>query len=119
LFHREKEIDLRVTKVTREHYWLENGEQIKHYFTLSEPWSIEQMQTVYDLCCLGAPKPLVFQPKPRPDLSKEKIVEALEACNYKQVRAAERIGVPLAVLRGRIKKYGITHPRWYKLRVEF
>jgi len=45
---------------------------------------------------------------------KESIVKALEACLWIQKDAARRLGISPRALNYKIKKLGITHPRWRK-----
>jgi DNA-binding NtrC family response regulator len=44
-------------------------------------------------------------------LERQRIVEALEACNGNQTRAAEMLGVPRAKLGARLDEFGIARPR--------
>jgi transcriptional regulator with GAF, ATPase, and Fis domain len=79
------------------------------------------MQNVWDACqhlCVQACVTTDGIKKRRrpvfmPEIGHDEVVQALEACNYKQLETAEMLGIPPAVLRYRIKKYKITHPRWY------
>jgi DNA-binding NtrC family response regulator len=48
------------------------------------------------------------------DNEKELILDALKECLWIQKDAALRLGVTRRVLNYKIKKYGITHSRWYK-----
>jgi DNA-binding NtrC family response regulator len=45
---------------------------------------------------------------------KEMILETLAACLWIQKDAAHRLGISPRALNYKIKKYGITHPRWRK-----
>ncbi|MDY0041309.1 MAG: sigma-54 dependent transcriptional regulator [Desulforhabdus sp.] len=47
---------------------------------------------------------------------KEAILSALEECAWVQKEAAERLGVSPRALNYKIRKIGITHPRWLKNR---
>jgi len=47
---------------------------------------------------------------------KEAILRALEDCAWVQKEAAERLGVSPRALNYKIRKLGITHPRWLKNR---
>ncbi|MBW1974330.1 MAG: sigma-54-dependent Fis family transcriptional regulator [Deltaproteobacteria bacterium] len=49
-----------------------------------------------------------------PDNERQRIIDALEKCNWVQKCAAGLLGVSPRVLNYRIKKYGITHPKWRK-----
>ncbi len=50
------------------------------------------------------------------DLEKNSILEALEKTHWIQQEAARLLGVSKRVIHYKIKKYGITHPRWIKNR---
>ena len=50
------------------------------------------------------------------DLEKNTILEALEKTHWIQQDAAKLLGVSKRVIHYKIKKYGITHPRWIKNR---
>ncbi len=50
------------------------------------------------------------------DMEKNTIVEALEKTHWIQQDAAKLLGVSKRVIHYKIKKYGITHPRWIKNR---
>ena len=60
----------------------------------------------------------IDSPKPEPqhliDHEKELIVGALEKSLWIQKDAAALLGITPRTLHYKIKKYGITHPRWYK-----
>lgn len=45
---------------------------------------------------------------------RELVDETLAACNWSQKDAAARLGVTPRMLNYKIKKYGITHPKWRK-----
>ncbi|CAB5115160.1 Two-component system response regulator protein [Olavius algarvensis associated proteobacterium Delta 3] len=45
---------------------------------------------------------------------KENIIQALESCLWIQKDAAHRLGISPRALNYKIKKLGITHPRWLK-----
>ena len=110
----------RVTWVSRKAFGLSDGSVCQHPFELSDDWTVEQMQTIFDICnhrkatptCLTAKKRRL--PCFRPDIGESEVLRALEACNYKQVEAKELLGVNDGVLQHRIRKYKITHPRWTK-----
>lgn len=58
-----------------------------------------------------------FLPRERPTLfenEKERIVQALEETLWIQKDAANLLGISPRVLNHKIKKFGITHPRWRK-----
>ncbi|NIO03422.1 MAG: hypothetical protein GTN74_02075 [Proteobacteria bacterium] len=50
------------------------------------------------------------------DMEKNTITEALEKTHWIQQDAAKLLGVSKRVIHYKIKKYGITHPRWIKNR---
>jgi transcriptional regulator with GAF, ATPase, and Fis domain len=50
------------------------------------------------------------------DMEKNTIIEALEKTHWIQQDAAKLLGVSKRVIHYKIKKYGITHPRWIKNR---
>jgi len=50
------------------------------------------------------------------DLEKTSILDALEKTHWIQQEAAKRLGISKRVIHYKIKKYGITHPRWIKNR---
>lgn len=50
------------------------------------------------------------------DLEKNTILEALDKTHWIQQDAAKLLGVSKRVIHYKIKKYGITHPRWIKNR---
>jgi len=57
------------------------------------------------------------RPEPQRDLSKQEmqsILQALEECLWIQKDAARKLGLSPRVLNYKIKKFGITHPRWRK-----
>jgi DNA-binding NtrC family response regulator len=45
---------------------------------------------------------------------KQMIIEALDSCLWIQKDAADRLGISPRALNYKIKKFGITHPRWRK-----
>ncbi|HOI95301.1 MAG TPA: sigma-54 dependent transcriptional regulator [Syntrophobacter fumaroxidans] len=47
---------------------------------------------------------------------KEMILEALEACHWTQKDAASMLGITPRMLNYKVRKYGITHPRWRRNR---
>ncbi len=76
-----------------------------------------------DGCHLVLPEPLdLAAPATSPvvrqaslvENEREMIVDALNACLWIQKDAAERLGVSPRALNYKIKKFGITHPRWRK-----
>ena len=50
------------------------------------------------------------------DLEKNTILDALDRTHWIQQEAAKLLGVSKRVIHYKIKKYGITHPRWIKNR---
>jgi transcriptional regulator of acetoin/glycerol metabolism len=114
----------KVKWVSRTHFGLTDGTKYKHPFKLSEDWTVEQMQIVWDLirdfgdtitCTVqGKRKKPCF----RPDIGEAEVLMALALCGYKQTGAARTLGISQGVLRHRIKKFGITHPRWYRNKPE-
>ena len=101
-----------MTRVDRCCFELEDGSRHKHPFKLSEDWTVAQMQIVFDCCHFD------YQPRrgrcPKYDISEDALIAALKVCDYKQIPTAELLGVDQAVVQYRIKKYKITHPRWWK-----
>ena len=107
----------RVTWVTQQAFGLSDGQECQHPFRLSEKWTVEQMQAVWDSCnhlCARFPCTRKRRPVFRPDIGYAEVVRALSASDYKQIKTANLLGVPFGVLRHRIKKYKITHERWPK-----
>ena len=106
----------RVTWVSRKAFGLSDGSVCQHPFELSEDWTLDQMQTIYESCkgmagsCgLATQKP----PREKIDLNYSKIVQALEAFQYNQTKTAAFLRVSHQVLRRRLIKYHITHSSWY------
>jgi transcriptional regulator with GAF, ATPase, and Fis domain len=112
---------VRVAWVTKTEYGLANGTVNSHPFPLSDKWTVTQMQTVLDWCYYDAPKPWLERAKPvfRPDIGRDEVLEALEKCEYYQEATAKMLGIKVGPLKNRIKKYGITHPRWYRTKDEY
>jgi transcriptional regulator of acetoin/glycerol metabolism len=117
---------LRVVWVSESRYRLSDGSIIEHPFRLSDKWTVTQMQTVLDWCHHDdAPKPWLIKaperakPVFRPDIGRDEVIQALEECEYYQDEAAKLLGIKRGSLWNKIKKYGITHPRWYRNKEEF
>jgi transcriptional regulator with GAF, ATPase, and Fis domain len=96
----------KVAWVTRTHFGLTDGSEYKHPFVLSEDWTVEQMQIVWD-SCQGAPTmKRIF--------TLECIVFALENNDWHQTRAAEFLGIPQTKLNYYVRKYRLRHHKWKK-----
>ncbi len=50
------------------------------------------------------------------DMERGLVLQTLEHCNWVQKEAAELLGISGRVLNYKIKRFGITHPRWKKNR---
>jgi len=61
-------------------------------------------------------EPEQFNPLETHVHEKEKILETLDNCLWIQKDAATLLGITPRTLNYKIKKYGITHPRWRKHR---
>ena len=59
-------------------------------------------------------EPALGHPASLEEKEKEMIMETLAACLWIQKDAADRLGISPRALNYKIKKFGITHPRWRK-----
>ncbi len=116
------EFALDVMAAFREYSWPGNIRQLANTIeraTILEDSSVIEMQHVIlpDLKSIQPVSGESRHPKPAESLAereKETILCVLEDCLWIQKDAAQNLGITPRALNYKIKKYGITHPRWRK-----
>lgn len=119
----------RVAWVSRSGFGLEDGRSFDHPFELSEQWTAQNMQRVFDYSRQTIEieyaeekiqenylpeRPVWRKGMTRKEYEKARILFALKEAQYVQAAAAKQLGMSPTRLNYYIKKYGIKHPSWRK-----
>ena len=119
----------RVAWVSRAGFGLEDGRIFDHPFELSEQWTVQNMQRVFDYSrhfleinyaeekikeSYLPERPVWREGMTRKEHEKARILLALKEAQHVQTTAARQLGMSHARLHYYIRKYGVKHPSWRK-----
>ncbi len=115
----------RALKVIREYSWQGNIRELRNVIEravlMAQGELLEEEDLLLDAGLAEIPSTTKSAPSQNSltkltDLEKHTILEALEKTHWIQQDAAKLLGVSKRVIHYKIKKHGITHPRWIKNR---